>query len=320
MKIRPYIRRFTAGAVAVLALSLIGVVTAPVASASAAGNAATLAAANIGKSAGTCADTPTYNTLGGSEFTNSCSGGGELWCADFAMWAWANSGLSTTGLTAAACSFYVYGQNNGTLHTSTTYVPQPGDAIVYDYTGDGVADHVAIVTAVNSDGSVVTANGDFGGTPNSSNQVFSDTSSVVSATISESQRSVGSEPSTVDPADGFHISAYVSPVAAGANPYTPTQICGSGYGVVDSHSLGSATVYLLYNNTTGDNCVTTLATTPTTAVAMNATLSVLGGSSASNPGTFTDYAGPVVENAPSSCIEWGGTYQTTTWTSGWSHC
>jgi len=72
MKIRSHIRRFSAAAIAVLALSLIGVVTAPVASAStsAAGNAATLAAANVGKTAGTCADTPTYNTLGGSEFTN----------------------------------------------------------------------------------------------------------------------------------------------------------------------------------------------------------------------------------------------------------
>jgi hypothetical protein len=63
-----------------------------------------------------------------------------------------------------------------------------------------------------------------------------------------------------------------------------------------------------------------MADDPSSAASMNATLAVEGGSSASNPGTFTYYAGPVTEYAPSSCVEWGGSYAGSSWTSGWSHC
>jgi hypothetical protein len=63
-----------------------------------------------------------------------------------------------------------------------------------------------------------------------------------------------------------------------------------------------------------------MATSPTSAVSMNATLAVQGGGSKTNPGTFTYYAGPVYEYAPSSCVEWGGSYSGSSWTSGWSHC
>jgi len=103
-----------------------------------------------------------------------------------------------------------------------------------------------------------------------------------------------------------------------ANPYTPTQVCGSGYSVIDSHNLGPATIYLLYNS--GTNCVVTMVHNGSSAVGMNATLSVQGGSSASNPGKFEWYAGPVRLSAPSECVKWGGSYQTTSWTSAWSHC
>lgn len=321
MKLQHHLRRILGAGVAVATLSVAVMVAIPSASAASGTAAGTLAAANIGKSAGTCADTPTHNSLGGSEFTNSCAGGGELWCADFAMWVWSNSGFSTAGLTAAAGSFYVYGQNNATLHTSTSYVPQPGDAIVYDYSGSGEADHVGVVTSVKANGDVVTANGDWNGVSGQGDKVFSDTSEVASVTIAASQRAVGSIPSTVDPADGFKISAYVTPVTkTSTNPYTATQVCGSGYSVVDSHALTGATIFLLFDSSSGDNCVTTLATTPTQAESMNATLAVQGGSSAQNPGTFTYYAGPVVEHAPNSCVEWGGSYAGASWTSAWSHC
>lgn len=109
-----------------------------------------------------------------------------------------------------------------------------------------------------------------------------------------------------------------SPVAA--NPYSPGQVCGSGYGVIDSHSLGDATIYLLYNNATGVDCVVTLAAHPSGAVPMNATLAVQGGASTSNPGNFDYYAGPVTEHAPRICVSWGGSYRGTSWTSAWSHC
>ncbi|WP_431681377.1 CHAP domain-containing protein [Kitasatospora sp. KL5] len=326
-------------AAAALALGLTAFAPAPQATASAttpkavatasaaASDAARLAAANVGRTAGTCANTPTRNTLGGDQFEHSCAGYAgvpEYWCADFAIWAWRNSGLSVAGLDASAVSFRTYGQNHGTLHTAASYVPQPGDAVIYG-TGSGsgtVIHHVAIVTSVGADGSVVTANGDWNGDPNAVGEVaFAKSSSVVSVTIPAAQRAVGSVPSTVDPADGYRIDGYISPVAAStANPYTPTQVCGPGFGVIDSHSLGGATAYLLYEAASGRNCVVTLATSPTGAVPMNATLEVQGGGSASNPGNFTYYAGPVTLPAAASCVDWGGSYNGTTWTSGWSHC
>lgn len=160
------------------------------------------------------------NTLGGRGFTNSCTGYGgqpEYWCADFAIWVWAQAGLPVGGLTAAAGSFYVYGQQHSTLHTSG-YRPQPGDAIVYDYgvNGYGTADHVGIVTGVGADGSVATENGDFGGVSGNGEPGFASTSHVVAATLAAAQATVGSRPSNI----GMTISGYITPV--GATPTGPS--------------------------------------------------------------------------------------------------
>jgi len=324
-------------------IGLLGLLGAEVASAATAGTrvmaatgagAASLAAANIGKSAGSCAVQPSVNSLGGSAFDGSCTGANgkpEYWCADFAMWVWQNTGFYSGGLTAGAGSFYVYGQANGTLHTSVSYVPQPGDAVVYDYNGKNYADHVAIVTALNSDGSVVTVNGDWNGGTSTSESVFATLSSVVSVTIPASQRMVGTIPSTVDPGDHYQISAYITPAtgpgsgispphAPAINPYSAAALCGTGYGVIDSHDLGNAMIYLLYNGANGDNCVTTLADSPGNAVPISATLSVQGGPTGGDSGNYVNYAGPVTEYAPGSCVKWGGSYQATSWTSAWSHC
>jgi len=327
-------------AAAALALGLTALVPAATASAApaaapaaatttsaTASDAAQLAAANVGRSAGTCANTPTYNTLGGSQFEHSCVGWAgvpEYWCADFAIWAWRNAGLSVTGLDASAVSFRTYGQDNGTLHTAATYVPQPGDAVIYG-TGSGtglVVHHVGIVTALNADGSVVTANGDWSGNPNATTEAdFAKSSSVVSLTIPAAQRATGSVPSTVDPADGYRIDGYITPVTTStANPYTPAQVCGGSFGVIDSHTLGGATAYLLYEASSGRNCVVTMATQPSGPVSMNATLKVQGGATADNPGSYTYYAGPVILPASATCVDWGGSYLGTTWSSGWSHC
>ncbi len=329
------LRRISGAAAVILMLALVSLAPATTASAAAGGNAASLAAANIGKTAGTCANHPTTNSLGGSQFIHSCSGGysggPEYWCADFAEWVWQNSGFYTGGLTAAASSFYTYGQNNGTLHTSTSYSPQPGDAVEFGSIYDSEIHHVAIVSSVNSDGSITIANGDWNGTSGTGSMAgFAVSSSVVASTISAGQKSVGSEPSTVDTYDGYYIKAYTTPVASGSgnnpppvtsgNPYSPSAVCGSGFGVIDSHDLNGAVIFLLYNSSTGQNCVTTLVSSPSSAVSLNATLAVQGGASGSNPGSFTYYAGPVTESAPSACVQWGGTYKTTSWTSGWTHC
>ncbi len=306
-----------AGAIlAASAMSLL--VSAAPANASAA-SAATLAAANVGKSAGTCANHPTTNTLGGSQFDGSCTGGGsgvpngpESWCADFARWVWGNSGLNTTGLTSAAESFRTYGRTNGTSVSTVA----PGDAVTFASSPGAYADHVALVVSVNANGSFVVANGNWGGTGNG--EAFTLSSSVVEETIPASQASVGSFATS----ENYYITSIDAPLGSAppANPYTPTQVCGTGYAVVDSHPLTGATIYLLYNAANGNNCVVTLATADTGSVPMNATLAVQGGGSGSDAHNYDWYAGPVVENAPSACVKWGGTYKTSTWTSAFSHC
>ncbi len=158
----------------------------------------TLALANVG--AGACSK----NSLGGSAFDSSCTGNSgepEYWCADFARWAWAASGADVGGLTAAAGSFYTYGET----HKTMTDTPSVGDAVVFNYTGGGVASHVAIVTQVNTDGSIETASGDWGG-ESGSEAHFASTSHVVLNSPAY-PGTVGSTPSII----GMKISAFVSP-------------------------------------------------------------------------------------------------------------
>jgi CHAP domain/IPT/TIG domain len=181
---------------------------------------AALAAANVGKGAGSCSTVNSSdNSLGGSQFNGSCTGyrgGAEYWCADFAKWIWQNaagSTINTAGLDASAASFYSYGSRNGTLHTSPSYQPQPGDAIVYDYDGQGHADHVGLVTSVSSDGAIMTVNGDWNGEAGYGMAKFAETSEVVVTTLQPNEVAVGSTPSSMD---GMTISAYVTPVTISA--------------------------------------------------------------------------------------------------------
>lgn len=199
-------------------------------------SAAVLATANLGKTAGTCALAPTRNSLGGRQFESSCSGGytggPEYWCADFAQWVWQHAGLSTEGLSPEAASFVAYGEANGTQHTRTGYQPKPGDAVEFGSTEDsGRIDHVAIVTAVGGDGSVVTANGDWAGPPGDdvSMAAYAVRSKVVSITIPASQRAVGSEPSMVDTKDGYYVAGYTTPLVTG-RAIDPNVLAAEGCG------------------------------------------------------------------------------------------
>ena len=190
---------------------------------------AALALANVGKGAGNCSlANSTPNSLGGTAYGTSCTGNGgnaEYWCADFAKWVWQNAVggpvTNASALNAAAVSFYNYGIDNATLHTAATYKPQVGDAVVYDVVVPAgkiygrTADHVGLVTAVDPDGSIETANGDFGGTSGSGEAYFSETSTVVAAPIAAAQVPVGSTPSSV----GMTISGYITP--AGLAPAAP---------------------------------------------------------------------------------------------------
>jgi len=191
-----------------LITSAVLVALPPPASAATGTSIAALADANLGKKA--CS----INSGGRKYFESSCTGNGgqpEYWCADFARWVWASSGVADTSrLNAAAGSFYTYGEEYGTLSATAAV----GDAVVFDYHGGGVADHVAIVSQANSNGTITTVSGDWNGEPGSEAH-FASTSSVVSnapAYLGE----VGASPAAM----GMTISAFVAPVGVGVVPVT----------------------------------------------------------------------------------------------------
>jgi MYXO-CTERM domain-containing protein len=206
-------RTLTASLGAVSTLVAILLTTSP-AAALTGSDVANLAVANVGGMA--C----TTNSLGGTSFDSSCTGNGgqpEYWCADFARWVWANVGAQNTNeLTAAAGSFYVYGQNHGTLKDT----PALGDAVVFNYQGGGVADHVALVTKVNSDGTIETVSGDWNGQSGTEAQ-FSSTSHVVLNSPAY-PGTVGSSPGVM----GMTISGFISPVGLDT-PYAAAYVSQS---------------------------------------------------------------------------------------------
>ncbi|PZG21386.1 M23 family metallopeptidase [Nonomuraea aridisoli] len=107
----------------------------------------------------------------------------------------------------------------------------------------------------------------------------------------------------------------------GTNPYTPEEVCGSGYAVIDSAALTGGRTYLLYNSGNGYNCVTTLKTTNVgTASSMSAFLEPQGEARATDSGSYGYYAGPVSRSAPGQCVRWGGSIGSSSYTSPFEHC
>ena len=106
------------------------------------------------------------------------------------------------------------------------------------------------------------------------------------------------------------------------NPYTPAQVCGDGYTVIDQQALGTdGTVYLLYNSGNSYNCVVTLkATSLGTASAVSAYLEVEGKTRVTDSGSFSYYAGPVRAAANNTCVKWGGSAGASTYDSPSEHC
>ncbi|WP_394845013.1 CHAP domain-containing protein [Pendulispora brunnea] len=150
---------------------------------------------NLGK--GACDTTST----GEHAFGSSCTGNGgspEEWCADFAKWVWASTGkVDVDGLSPAAGSFYLYGKNHGTLNDT----PHVGDAVVFNSNGGGYADHVALVTVVNDDGTIQSVSGNWNG-PNGPS------TSKVMTNMPSYSGTVGSTSSTMG---GYRIDGFISP-------------------------------------------------------------------------------------------------------------
>jgi hypothetical protein len=173
---------------------------------------ATVAEANLGKHA--CS----INSAGGKGFYTSCTGAGgkpEAWCADFVKWVWSEAGVNVEGLTPAAGSFGEYGP--------VTAMPHVGDAVLYNYDGHGYADHVTLVVAVNSNGTIVRIGGDEGNHTSYSTTTVDKDGPFRSA--------VGSRDS------GQKLSGYVRPRGVGqGNPWIPLTIDGS-FGPMTTRAL-----------------------------------------------------------------------------------
>ena len=97
-------------------------------------------------------------------------------------------------------------------------------------------------------------------------------------------------------------------------------VCGSGYGVIDSHALNGGTVYLTYNGSTGKNCVVTIRNTPGVRRSMCAKVSLAFAPWNEDCGSYTTYAGPVYVYAPNECIDWGGSIEGSSYYEYNTHC
>ena len=79
----------------------------------------------------------------------------EYWCSDFATYVWQHAGVSVPTYPGVS-SFADWARRNGKFSTDTSLL-QVGDVVFY-------AQHVGVVIQVQPNGTVVTADGDFGGT------------------------------------------------------------------------------------------------------------------------------------------------------------
>jgi sialidase-1 len=108
-----------------------------------------------------------------------------------------------------------------------------------------------------------------------------------------------------------------SPAAAA----TPAEICGSGYVQIDSQTLTGSRVHLLWNNTSGYNCVVTMKTTNIGVPTRTGTYLQLPGQTALvSAGDYRYYAGPTKAYARDKCVKWGGGTNAQWWYSGFEHC
>jgi sialidase-1 len=98
--------------------------------------------------------------------------------------------------------------------------------------------------------------------------------------------------------------------------------CGGGFAVIDSKPLGTAgTVYLSYNASNSQNCVSTMKSTSSgTATATSAHLEVQGSPRQTDSGSFSWFAGPVKAAAADKCVKWGGATGGVSFDSGFEHC
>jgi serine/threonine-protein kinase len=111
---------------------------------------------------------------------------------------------------------------------------------------------------------------------------------------------------------GIALGAAPGTASAAANPYTPTEACGSSYRTLDSlpvQTNSGATwgrVYLMYSNSTKRNCVATMKSSYVgTKTTTRAYLESESGDVSEDIGNFAYYAAAHLY-APGECVRYGG--------------
>ncbi|MER7773326.1 CHAP domain-containing protein, partial [Kitasatospora sp. NPDC096140] len=144
-------KRFASiGVTTALAVASLSMLASGVAHAGSASGIVSTAAGQLGS--GECGNEGNGYYAPGSAQHNSCNG--QAWCADFAGWVWSQNGVQGLGvLNDLANSFETYANKyDGGLSPT----PHIGDAVFFHPQSFGGTDydHVAIVTAVYSDGTI----------------------------------------------------------------------------------------------------------------------------------------------------------------------
>lgn len=85
--------------------------------------------------------------------------GAEKYCADFVSWVFTQAGIPLDQYNCQTLKNYLV--QNGQWKGKSD--PQPGDLVLFDWDGDGTADHVGIVKSVNADGTLTTIEGNTSG-------------------------------------------------------------------------------------------------------------------------------------------------------------
>ncbi|MFG1698266.1 protein kinase [Nonomuraea sp. NPDC049309] len=111
------------------------------------------------------------------------------------------------------------------------------------------------------------------------------------------------------------------PTTPATNPYTATQVCGSGFSVQRSISFAGGVTYQLWNNSTGQNCAVTIKTADIgKSTSTGVTLEAQGGGSQSDNGNYEYYAGPVKVSAKGKCVRISGYVGSGRSSADWANC
>lgn len=120
-------------------------------------------------------------------------------------------------------------------------------------------------------------------------------------------------------AAGMALALIPAPAQAATNPYTAKEVCGSGYDVLQSHSISGAKIVLMYNGSY--NCVVTLKTTRIGKGSyVDSSLTVEGGGAAFDGGTYKYFAGPTKLYGKGHCVSYGGSSSIDFWVSDYGFC